>query len=145
MIVFGVSAELVSPEEFYAVDWDYAYGSNLAAAVELGRLALAGQGGRLLLVSDLYSTAHTQDGEVKFGWPPLPETVERTVDAIMSLTGTPLSIQAVRCRNDFDHGRDVADVVQDAILASGGTVEELVVPEVDAHRADPSETGRYAG
>jgi uncharacterized protein with von Willebrand factor type A (vWA) domain len=68
---FGARAALVGPTRLVELEWDYEYGSNLAGALQLALASLNGQPGRIVLCSDCFASAHTDDsGEVVFSCPP---------------------------------------------------------------------------
>src|ERR1700677_474846 len=99
-VAFGARAALIEPTRLAELEWDYEYGSNLADALQLALASLSGQPGRIVLCSDCFASAHTDEwGEVVFSCPPAKETLERTVDAIRSCGGAGVTIAAFRYRN----------------------------------------------
>jgi uncharacterized protein with von Willebrand factor type A (vWA) domain len=86
IIGFGRYAAPLSQVQLAGVEPDFVQGTNLQHA-----LALAGRHLRrhassepvVLVVTDGEPTAHLDaDGEALFAWPPLPETVRRTIDEV---------------------------------------------------------------
>jgi uncharacterized protein with von Willebrand factor type A (vWA) domain len=83
IIGFGRYAAPLSQVQLAGVEPDFVQGTNLQHA-----LALAGRHLRrhassepvVLVVTDGEPTAHLEaDGEAQFSWPPVPETVRRTI------------------------------------------------------------------
>ena len=70
--------------------WDYVYGTNLQHALVLARRMLAHQHGtkQIIVVTDGEPTAHIDDaGEVVFfNYPPVPETLRRTMAEVIRCT-----------------------------------------------------------
>jgi uncharacterized protein with von Willebrand factor type A (vWA) domain len=69
--------------------WDYVYGTNLQHALALARRMLAHQHGtkQIIVVTDGEPTAHIDDyGEVLFNYPPIPETLQRTMAEVIRCT-----------------------------------------------------------
>ena len=69
--------------------WDYVYGTKLQHALALARRMLAHQHGtkQIIVVTDGEPTAHIDDyGEVFFNYPPIPETLHRTMAEVIRCT-----------------------------------------------------------
>ena len=69
--------------------WDYVYGTNLQHALALARRMLAHEHGtkQIIVVTDGEPTAHIDDyGEVFFNYPPIPETLRRTMAEVIRCT-----------------------------------------------------------
>jgi uncharacterized protein with von Willebrand factor type A (vWA) domain len=140
VVEFGSRAALVEPSRVSELEWDYDYGSNLADALRLGQSCLNGPPGQIVLLSDLFASAHMdQEGEDLYSCPLATETLDRTVEAILSCGDTSITIEAVRYRSGEtcqDEERPVALVV-DAILANSGTVEDVYIEDAVRGRQPP--------
>jgi len=134
-VAFGARAALMEPSRVSELTWDYDYGSNLEEVLRLSESALNGQPGRIVLLSDLFASAHTDDeDEVVFQCPPAQETLDRTVGAIRSCRDASITIDAIRYRSGEtrDEDESIVAVVTEAILGAGGTVEEVCVADTFA-------------
>jgi uncharacterized protein with von Willebrand factor type A (vWA) domain len=145
-VAFGARAALVEPTRLAELEWDYEYGSNLAEALQLALASLNGQRGRIVLCSDCFASAHTDEsGEVVFSCPPAKETVERTVEAVRSCGHAGVTIEAFRYRNGEvpeDEAWPVVAVL-DAILEAGGLVEDIDVDD-PVPTTNPNRSWRYS-
>lgn len=145
-VAFGARAALVEPTRLAELEWDYEYGSNLADALQLALASLNGQPGRIVLCSDCFASAHTdQSGEVVFSCPPAKETLERTVEAIRSCGDAGVTIEAFRYRNGEVREDDAwpAVAVLETILEAGGLVEDIDVDD-PVHTTNPNRPWRYS-
>lgn len=83
IIGFSSSARVLSPSELAELSWDTLQGTNLQHGLMLARKHLARHPGSepvVLVVTDGEPTAHLGPGGVpEFCWPPLPETIARTL------------------------------------------------------------------
>ncbi len=97
LVGFGEKARELAPAELPEVSWDYSYGTNLQHALLLARRMLAHQSGtkQVLVITDGEPTAHLrEDGEVLFNYPPVRETLERTVAEVLRCTRERITINA---------------------------------------------------
>ncbi|MGH9083304.1 MAG: vWA domain-containing protein, partial [Acidimicrobiales bacterium] len=89
IVGFSEVAHEIKPEELPTAMWDYVYGTNLQHALLLARTMLAHQHGtkQVIVVTDGEPTAHIEpDGEVHFNYPPVPETLRRTMAEVVRCT-----------------------------------------------------------
>jgi uncharacterized protein with von Willebrand factor type A (vWA) domain len=145
-VAFGARAALVEPTRLVELEWDYEYGSNLADALQLALASLSGQPGRIVLCSDCFASAHTDEsGEIVFSCPPAKETLERTVEAIQSCGDAGVTIEAFRYRNGELREGEAWPVVAvlDAILEARGLVEDIDVDD-PVHTTNPNRPWRYS-
>lgn len=83
LIGFGEIARVLDPDQLVDLQWDYTYGSNLAGALDLALSVLGQRPGQVVVFTDLEATAHyLADGTPLFNYPPSPDTVAKTVEAI---------------------------------------------------------------
>jgi uncharacterized protein with von Willebrand factor type A (vWA) domain len=89
IVGFSEVAREIRPDELPTAMWDYVYGTNLQHALALSRRMLAHQHGtkQIIVVTDGEPTAHIDDrGEVFFNYPPVPETLQRTMAEVIRCT-----------------------------------------------------------
>ena len=89
IVGFSEVAREIRPDEVPTAMWDYVYGTNLQHALALSRRMLAHEHGtkQIIVVTDGEPTAHIDDaGEVWFNYPPIPETLRRTMAEVIRCT-----------------------------------------------------------
>jgi len=97
IVGFSEVAREIRPDELPTAMWDYVYGTNLQHALALARRMLAHQHGtkQIIVVTDGEPTAHIDDhGEVIFNYPPVPETLRRTMAEVIRCTRAGIVINA---------------------------------------------------
>jgi uncharacterized protein with von Willebrand factor type A (vWA) domain len=97
IVGFSEVAREIRPDELPTAMWDYVYGTNLQHALALARRMLAHQHGtkQIIVVTDGEPTAHIDDyGEVFFNYPPVPETLRRTMAEVIRCTRGGIVINA---------------------------------------------------
>jgi len=95
VVTFSEVAREVSPKDLPSVSWDFVYGTNLAHALCLARRMLAGQSGtkQVIVLTDGEPTAHLDArGEVFFHYPPVAETIERSLAEVVRCTKENITI-----------------------------------------------------
>ena len=95
IIGFSEVAREIKPEDLPAAMWDYVYGTNLQHALALARRMLAHEHGtkQIIVVTDGEPTAHIDDrGEVEFNYPPVAETLRRTMAEVVRCTRAGITI-----------------------------------------------------
>jgi uncharacterized protein with von Willebrand factor type A (vWA) domain len=95
IVGFSEVAREIRPEDLPSAMWDYVYGTNLQHALVLSRKMLAHQHGtkQIIVVTDGEPTAHIEDdGEVYFNYPPVPETLRRTMTEVVRCTRAGITI-----------------------------------------------------
>jgi uncharacterized protein with von Willebrand factor type A (vWA) domain len=91
IVGFSEVAREIRPDEVPTAMWDYVYGTNLQHALALARRMLAHEHGskQIIVVTDGEPTAHVDDaGEVWFNYPPIPETLRRTMAEVIRCRGS---------------------------------------------------------
>jgi uncharacterized protein with von Willebrand factor type A (vWA) domain len=90
LVGFSEVAREIKPEELPGVSWDYVYGTNMQHGLLLSRRMLAHRQGtkQIIMITDGEPTAHlVPDGaggeEVFFSYPPVAETVRRTLSEVV--------------------------------------------------------------
>jgi len=95
IVGFSAVAREIPAEELPTAMWDYVYGTNLQHALLLARTMLAHQHGtkQIIVVTDGEPTAHIEPGgEVQFNYPPVPETLRRTMAEVVRCTRAGITI-----------------------------------------------------
>jgi len=95
IVGFSEVAREIRPEELPTAMWDYVYGTNLQHALLLARQMLGRQSGtkQIIVVTDGEPTAHIEPGgEPFFSYPPIPETLERTMAEVIQATRSRITI-----------------------------------------------------
>jgi uncharacterized protein with von Willebrand factor type A (vWA) domain len=89
IVGFSEVAREIRADDVPTAMWDYVYGTNLQHALALARRMLTHQHGtkQIIVVTDGEPTAHIDDrGEVFFNYPPVPETLRRTMAEVIRCT-----------------------------------------------------------
>ncbi|GAA2611291.1 vWA domain-containing protein [Paractinoplanes durhamensis] len=89
IIGFGKYASVLSQGDLAAIDPTAEKGTNLQHALNLAGRHLRRHPGAepvVMIVTDGEPTAHLEDGESYFWWPPLPETISATIHEVDHLT-----------------------------------------------------------
>jgi uncharacterized protein with von Willebrand factor type A (vWA) domain len=95
IVGFSEVARRIEPENLPTAMWDYVYGTNLQHALMLSRTMLAHEHGtkQIIVVTDGEPTAHIEPGgEVQFNYPPVPETLRRTMAEVVRCTRAGITI-----------------------------------------------------
>ena len=90
LIGFSATAHDLDVTDLPTLEWnEYNYGTNLQHALELARERLRPERGRnrqVIVITDGEPTAYIDDGEVRFNYPPTPETFEATLREVLRCT-----------------------------------------------------------
>jgi len=89
MVGFSDYARRMEPEDLTAAGWERTYGTNMQHAFLLAGRLLAQHPRavrQVIMVTDGEPTAHLEGERAYFEWPPLPETVHRTLAEAMRLS-----------------------------------------------------------
>ena len=88
LIGFSDYARRMRPEDLAATGWERVYGTNMQHAFNMAGRLLAQHPRatrQVIMVTDGEPTAHLEGEEVFFSWPPVPETIQRTLREAMLL------------------------------------------------------------
>ena len=89
LVGFSEIARELTPQQLPEVSWDFVYGTNMQHGFLLARQMLARQTGtkQIIMITDGEPTAHIDDrGEPFFSYPPVRETVDRTLMEVSHCT-----------------------------------------------------------
>ncbi len=96
IIGFAAYAKELKPQDLPYLQWDeYQLGTNMQHALLLADKLLARhQGGnkQIIMISDGEPTAHLENGEAQFAYPPTPETIRATFRAVKHCTRRGIAI-----------------------------------------------------
>ncbi|MDY7085394.1 MAG: hypothetical protein SYR96_09840 [Actinomycetota bacterium] len=132
IIGFGPYASTLSQGQLAAIEPSMEKGTNLQHALNLAGRHLRRHPGAepvVLVVTDGEPTAHLEDGESYFWWPPLPETIRATIHEVDHLTRYGATLNFFMLGEDPGLQRFVARVAE----RNGGRV----------FSPDAEELGRY--
>jgi uncharacterized protein with von Willebrand factor type A (vWA) domain len=88
LVGFSDFARQMEPEDLTATGWERVYGTNMQHAFHLAGRLLARHpraSRQVIMVTDGEPTAHLEGEQVFFSWPPVPETIRRTLAEAMRL------------------------------------------------------------
>jgi uncharacterized protein with von Willebrand factor type A (vWA) domain len=88
LVGFSDYARQMHPEDLTATGWERVYGTNMQHAFHLAGRLLARHpraSRQVIMVTDGEPTAHLEGEQVFFSWPPVPETIRRTLSEAMRL------------------------------------------------------------
>jgi uncharacterized protein with von Willebrand factor type A (vWA) domain len=89
LVGFSDYARQMQPEDLTATGWERVYGTNMQHAFNLASRLLARHprsSRQVIMVTDGEPTAHLEGEQVFFSWPPVPETIRRTLSEAMRLS-----------------------------------------------------------
>ncbi len=95
LIGFSDYARRMRPEDLAGAGWERVYGTNMQHAFNLaGRLLSDHRRAtkQVIMVTDGEPTAHLENGVAEFNWPPIPETIQRTLSEAMRLARAGVTI-----------------------------------------------------
>jgi uncharacterized protein with von Willebrand factor type A (vWA) domain len=88
IVGFSEVARELKAAQLPEVSWDFVYGTNMQHAFVLARRLLAHQGGtrQIIMITDGEPTAHSTGGQVFFHYPPVQETIDKTLAEVQRCT-----------------------------------------------------------
>ena len=88
IIGFSEVARQLKAAQLPEVSWDFVYGTNMQHAFVLARRLLAHESGtrQIIMITDGEPTAHITDGQVFFHYPPVQETIDKTLAEVHRCT-----------------------------------------------------------
>lgn len=96
IIGFAAYAKELQAHDLPYLQWDeYVLGTNMQHALLLAEKLLAKHSGgskQIIMISDGEPTAHLEDGEAQFAYPPTPETIRATFRAVKHCTKRGIAI-----------------------------------------------------
>jgi uncharacterized protein with von Willebrand factor type A (vWA) domain len=95
LVGFSDYARRMEPPDLATAGWERVHGTNMQHAFLLAQRLLAEDPRpikQVIMVTDGEPTAHLEDGYAFFNWPPLPETIEKTLREALRLARSGISI-----------------------------------------------------
>ncbi len=121
IIGFSYMAEVLKPADLPTLTWnEFQYGTNMQHGFQMARELLGRQKGtnrQIIMITDGEPTAHIENGEFFFHWPPMPQTFQETLREVIRCTRdgikintfmlerSPYMIQFVNDLMRINHGR----------------------------------------
>jgi uncharacterized protein with von Willebrand factor type A (vWA) domain len=135
IVGFGETAHELRLSDVAGLTIDYNYGTNLQHALALSRHLLRDERGdrQIVVVTDGEPTAHLDDyGEPFFSWPPVPETLERTMAEVLRCTKAGITINTFA----LDIERSQFPFVEQIARVNGGRMFYTNVDELGVYVLD---------
>ena len=135
VVGFGETAQELKVEDIPALTIDYAYGTNLQHALALSRHLMRHERGerQIVVVTDGEPTAHlTATGEPFFAWPPVQETLDRTMAEVLRCTKAGITINTFA----LDIERSQFPFVEQIARVNGGRLFYTDVDELGSFALD---------
>jgi len=102
--------------ELPSLEWnEYNIGTNLHHGLQIARELLRTERGRnrqVIVITDGEPTAHLQDGEVQFNYPPTRETFEATLREVMRCTREEITINTFLLEQSPYMSRFIEDLMR---------------------------------
>jgi uncharacterized protein with von Willebrand factor type A (vWA) domain len=135
VVGFGETAQELKIEDIPALSIDYAYGTNLQHALALSRHLMRNERGerQIVVVTDGEPTAHLMaNGEPFFSWPPVQETLEKTMAEVLRCTKAGVKINTFA----LDIERSQFPFVEQIARVNGGRLFYTDVDELGTYALD---------
>ncbi len=144
VVGFGETAQELRIEDIPALTIDYNYGTNLQHGLALSRHLMRNERGerQVVVVTDGEPTAHLNDhGEPFFSWPPVAETLQRTMAEVVRCTKAGIVINTFA----LDIERSQFPFVEQISRVNGGRTFYTSVDELGVYVLDDFVRSRRAG
>ena len=144
VVGFGEMAQELRIEDIPALTIDYAYGTNLQHALALSRHLMRAERGerQIVVVTDGEPTAHLMDnGEPFFSWPPVHETLEKTMAEVLRCTKAGITINTFA----LDIERSRFPFVEQIARVNGGRTFYTSVDDLGVYALDDFVRSHKAG
>ncbi|MDQ3693671.1 MAG: VWA domain-containing protein [Chloroflexota bacterium] len=96
VIGFSYMAQEIAPAELATLDWnEHNYGTNMQHGFQLARQILSrhkGSNRQIIIITDGEPTAHFENGQVRFSYPPTPRTFQETLREVIRCTRDDITI-----------------------------------------------------
>jgi uncharacterized protein with von Willebrand factor type A (vWA) domain len=106
IVGFSAYARELKPEALPQIDWsEYEYGTNLHHALMLARTLLARhktQNKQIIVITDGEPTAHLEDGQSYFNYPPSYRTIQETLREVTRCTRDRIVINTFMLERTYD-------------------------------------------
>jgi uncharacterized protein with von Willebrand factor type A (vWA) domain len=96
IIGFSYMAQEIQPTELPTLDWnEHNYGTNMQHGFQMARQILGrhkGANRQIIIITDGEPTAHFENGQVRFSYPPTPRTFQETLREVIRCTKDDITI-----------------------------------------------------
>ncbi len=122
IVGFSYLAHEIKPADLPSLDWnEYNYGTNLQHGLQLARQVLGREKGsnrQIIVITDGEPTAHIDDGQVRFSYPPTARTFEETLREVKRCTRDGITINTFM----LERSPYMLQFVNDMTRVNGGRV-----------------------
>ncbi len=122
IVGFSYLAEELKPSDLPTLTWnEFQYGTNMQHGFQLARKLLArhkGTNRQIIIITDGEPTAHMENGEVYFHWPPMPRTFQETLREVIRCTRDKITINTFM----LERSPYMIQFVNDLMRINGGRV-----------------------
>ncbi len=122
IVGFSYLAEELKPSDLPTLTWnEFQYGTNMQHGFQLARKLLArhkGTNRQIIIITDGEPTAHMENGEVFFHWPPMPRTFQETLREVIRCTRDKITINTFM----LERSPYMIQFVNDLMRINGGRV-----------------------
>jgi len=135
VVGFGERAQELKIDDVPSLTIDYNYGTNLQHALALSRHLLRNERGerQVIVVTDGEPTAHlTASGEPFFAWPPVRETLDKTMAEVLRCTNAGVTINTFA----LDIERSQFPFVEQIARVNGGRLFYTDVADLGVYALD---------
>jgi len=142
LVGFSDFARRMKAEDLAGSGWERVYGTNMQHAFNLAGRLLADHPRatkQVIMVTDGEPTAHLEGDQAFFAWPPVPETIRRTLSEAMRLSRAGVTINVFMLENTqglTSFMERLARLTGGRVFeAAGENLGEFVIRDYVSHRA----------
>lgn len=122
LVGFSYIAEPLKQADLPTLTWnEYQYGTNMQHGFQLARQMLGrhkGANRQIIIITDGEPTAHIENGQVYFNWPPMPRTFQETLREVVRCTRDGIKINTFM----LERTPMMIEFVNDLMRINGGRV-----------------------
>ncbi|MCA9858339.1 MAG: VWA domain-containing protein, partial [Thermomicrobiales bacterium] len=122
LVGFSYIAEPLKQADLPTLTWnEYQYGTNMQHGFQIARQMLArhkGSNRQIIIITDGEPTAHIENGQVYFNWPPMPRTFQETLREVVRCTRDGIKINTFM----LERTPMMIEFVNDLMRINGGRV-----------------------
>jgi uncharacterized protein with von Willebrand factor type A (vWA) domain len=122
LVGFSYIAEQLKQADLPTLTWnEYQYGTNMQHGFQLARQMLGrhkGSNRQIIIITDGEPTAHIENGQVYFNWPPMPRTFQETLKEVVRCTRDGIKINTFM----LERTPMMIEFVNDLMRINGGRV-----------------------
>ncbi|HET9662055.1 MAG TPA: VWA domain-containing protein [Thermomicrobiales bacterium] len=122
LVGFSYIAEQLKQADLPTLTWnEYQYGTNMQHGFQLARQMLGrhkGSNRQIIIITDGEPTAHIENGQVYFNWPPMPRTFQETLREVVRCTRDGIKINTFM----LERTPMMIEFVNDLMRINGGRV-----------------------